>query len=102
MQIPLILKNEQEFYIIELQGTIETNTDEIGQLEFINDTPYIQIGHHRLTGSMINLTKPLAIMSKEEDSYNVVSVVNKKIIFKTRPEHILSDSLIGLNTFKKR
>lgn len=59
------------------------------------------IGHHILHGKMQELEKPFMVINKDETSeldvgetdikYNVMGVVKKKLVFKTRPKPIVGE-----------
>lgn len=114
MQITVKDESRQEYLLLDLQGTIEFDGEEvrdIGRLEWKNEkTPVLHIGHHKISGSVAPLAKPFAVLKKvveknadgtKTTSYSIVSVINKKCTFKSRPEHILSNQFIGLNSFTK-
>ncbi|KAF1745171.1 hypothetical protein MXB_645, partial [Myxobolus squamalis] len=83
-----------EWYIIELQGHLETDEisfkDSLGRLYFTTDnTPYLLIGQNKIKGVVIKLKNPYVIMSKNIQnaikSFKIVAVVHNLILFKTRP-----------------
>lgn len=91
----------EEWGLVELQGVLETHQGQSFDKQFIGDlhftaagVPQLIVGHHLLTGKVVKLDKPLAVMKKqagEEDreEYIVVAVVNKKIIFRNRPKPLV-------------
>ena len=114
MQILMHLSDQcEEWYIVELQGVLETKDGLslsnlwIGDLHFDTDgRPQMIIGHHLLTGSFVKLDKPLAVMEKKtssaeemdcddqaQTSYEITALVRKKLIFKTRPKPIVSKKM---------
>lgn len=119
-----------EWGLIELQGQLETRDQvpfdsmHIGDLHFVRGTvtPSLVIGHHLLTGKVVDLEKPFAVLKKKTASsggtneatcdeemmetsefvqdyvaanteYEVIAVVQKKIIFKNRPKPIITKHL---------
>ena len=110
MKLPILYEPEaKEYYLIELQGTIEfldSNSKQLGQLEWNSDSnPILTIGHHKLKGKMEVLKKPFGVLVKNNEqtrSYTLSTVITKKCIFKTRPEHQLSEKFTGLHHFTKK
>ncbi|KAK7067090.1 Chromosome transmission fidelity protein 8 [Halocaridina rubra] len=119
MQIPIKLKDKdsggEEWCLIELQGDLESRTQEemknkfIGDLHFTNQgIPVLIIGHHILYGKVQDLDKPFLYMKKSsressdfeegmsvdkshsDCEYVVQAVINKKLFFKTRPKPIIA------------
>ncbi|XP_031565205.1 chromosome transmission fidelity protein 8 homolog [Actinia tenebrosa] len=103
----------QEWIVIELQGALETRDEvslegrHIGDLHFDSmGIPQLIIGHHLLTGKIVNLDKPYAVMkrstsiepmeieidagnSRKQTEYDIVALVKRKIVFKNRPKPII-------------
>ncbi|KAL4064452.1 Ctf8-domain-containing protein [Scleroderma yunnanense] len=103
-----------EFFLIELQGTLDVEGTEttpkdgqlIGNLNTTDmNKPTLTIGHHLLEGKVVNLPKPLGVLHKQGRSsssgnettgsstqeteasttWGVVAVVKKKLMFSKRP-----------------
>lgn len=113
MQILIRLSDQyEEWYIVELQGILETKDGLslsnlwIGDLHFDADgRPQMIIGHHLLSGSFVKLDKPLAVMRKKTSSaeemdcdetqtnYEIIALVKKKLLFNNRPKPIVSKKM---------
>nr|XP_027229339.1 chromosome transmission fidelity protein 8 homolog [Penaeus vannamei] len=75
MQIPFKIATKEgtpEWIILELQGDLESRTNEemaskfIGDLHFTKEgTPILIIGHHIMYGKVQDLDKPFALMHKK-------------------------------------
>ena len=109
MKLDIVYQPEtREYYLIELQGTIEfldPNCKQLGRLEWTQDsTPILTIGHHKLRGKMETLKKPFGVLLKNSSTqgYKLSTVITKKCIFKSRPEHQLSEKFTGLHQFMKK
>ncbi|XP_018654447.1 hypothetical protein Smp_130740 [Schistosoma mansoni] len=87
--------------MIELQGDVLSKTDSplegknLGDLHFSqeNGDPILFIGHHVLFGKVVALEKPMLVTKRNTTSgslqYDVVSVIRRKLLFKTRPKPII-------------
>ncbi|XP_046842127.1 chromosome transmission fidelity protein 8 homolog [Xenia sp. Carnegie-2017] len=97
---------EKDWIVIELQGVLESNKSggynglPIGDLHFDEKgQPLLIIGHHLLSGKVVTLEKPFAVLKKTKiiqeegcqptTEYIVQALIRKKIIFKTRPKPII-------------
>ncbi|CAH8559888.1 unnamed protein product [Schistosoma turkestanicum] len=93
-----------EWVMIELQGDVLSKTNSplagrnLGDLHFSKQTgdPILLIGHHVLFGKVVALEKPMLVTRKSTISgsmqYDVVSVIRRKLLFKTRPKPIISSA----------
>ncbi|XP_031825909.1 chromosome transmission fidelity protein 8 homolog [Nomia melanderi] len=98
----------EEWAIIELQGDLKfdsaDNTNKyIGDLHFTKSgTPIFIIGIHVLHGKEVVLPKPFAVLEKKDNGtdkmtndsqikteYIVKAIVNKKLVFRSRPKPII-------------
>lgn len=92
----------QEWSFIELQGVLETKENlpydglHIGDLHYSsNGSANLIVGHHLLTGKMVTLEQPIAVLRKvyienNAPSYNVIAMITKKLVFKNRPKPLVS------------
>lgn len=122
----------KDWCIVEFQGQLVANeadgsagtTDnsmknvEIGKLSYINGQPTLRIGNHQLTGKVVKLAKPLAILERVRASgvpaianreaeevassaagdakdsappqYEVKGIARTRVLFATRPKPVLS------------
>lgn len=64
-----------EWSIVELQGNLVVDDDaamtgvDIGTLRYVDGVPTIRIGNHILTGKVVKLPKPFAILQKDVDGH---------------------------------
>ncbi|CAH8629996.1 unnamed protein product [Schistosoma margrebowiei] len=91
-----------EWLMIELQGDVLSKTNSplagknLGDLHFSqeNGDPVLLIGHHVLFGKVVALEKPMLVTKRNTTSgslqYDIVSVIRRKLLFKTRPKPIIS------------
>lgn len=120
-----------EWGLVELQGELETRDQipfdsmHIGDLHFdcVRGMPSLIVGHHLLTGKVVDLEKPFAVLRKKSAAhvqrdhcawsnsgmelesgigmqvehknteYEVIAIIKKKIIFKNRPKPIITKPL---------
>ncbi|CCA68902.1 hypothetical protein PIIN_02762 [Serendipita indica DSM 11827] len=92
-----------ELVLLELQGSIEIEGDyageTIGMLDMsIESKPTLRIGHHLLEGKLTGLPKPLAVLKSNktaepdnEVSFDIVSIIRKKIVFSKRPSPVMDN-----------
>ncbi|KAL7633846.1 UNVERIFIED_CONTAM: hypothetical protein RMT77_015802 [Armadillidium vulgare] len=104
IQIRVPGSDSTEWVLVELQGDLESRTQEPMKGKFIGDlsftkkgVPVLIIGHHILYGKVVEMNKPFIVIRKLVESqtenqvdYNVEAVVRKKLIFKTRPKPIIA------------
>lgn len=108
-------KSNQDFewVMIELQGDlmVESNSTgamsggsgteidglNLGSLKYVNGVPVLEVGYHRLDGSVHKMKKPFAVLvpqqakSNEEGMENVaefaiLGIIREKIVFNSRPK----------------
>lgn len=97
MQLVIKFSSDDSWGLVELQGVLETQDGQsyddlyIGDLHFdASGVPNLIVGHHLLTGKVVALDTPMAVMKKVDSSeYSIVAVVTKKIIFKNRPKPLV-------------
>ena len=74
-------------------------------------TATLVVGNQKLTGTLTDLPKPLAVLRKGEHaaeggarqvSYEVTGFIHKKIIFKGRPQPLISTAALQTSTSKRK
>jgi len=94
-----------ETVIIELQGSIQIEGDKsgelIGNIDVTNiEKPTLKIAHHLLEGKLVKLQKPLAVLLRNDGadpvSFDMVAIVNQKLVFSKRPVPIVGASAVPL------
>ncbi|KAK9828221.1 hypothetical protein WJX74_004044 [Apatococcus lobatus] len=63
------------------------------QADQARDTLQLTIGHHQLSGKLVDLRKPLLVLEKSSEpqtAYQTIGVIRKKYHFKTRPRAMIS------------
>lgn len=119
VQVVIQMRDDaKEWGLVELQGQLETREQvafdnmHIGDLHFDEKGVHLIVGHHLLTGKVVELDRPYAILKKisEKDAnedevqterlqtsdsmkgteYEVVALIFKKILFKNRPKPIIT------------
>ena len=104
-----------EWGIVELQGELDPGPDEIGGedlgvVTMEHGRPVMVIGAHRLEGRVAKVAKPIAVLHKKavptpvsaeaaakggnaalvaSTEYEIVGIVSKKYLFKTRPRPVV-------------
>lgn len=100
--VTLTLSGNDQWGLIDLQGTLET-TEGISSNMHIGDLhltstgkAHLVVGHHLLTGEIVTLDTPLAVMQRERrfqeagpTEYVVAAIIKTKITFKTRPKPLV-------------
>ncbi|KAL0075972.1 hypothetical protein J3Q64DRAFT_1773672 [Phycomyces blakesleeanus] len=111
-------QTKQELIYLDFQGSFGVEGDvevmdvAIGDITFEKDTALLVIGHQRLEGKRVGLTKPFAVIKKRttgfEDametdggfaaaaSYDVVCLIREKYVFSNRPGLIVQENHRGL------
>ena len=103
--VRLNIEEENQWGLIDLQGTLETidgisSNMYIGDLHFASTRKaHLVVGHHLLTGEVVTLDTPLAIMQRVKhetrpSEYIVTAIIKKKIIFKTRPKPLVKEAAV--------
>uniref|UniRef100_A0A915KIP7 Chromosome transmission fidelity protein 8 homolog n=1 Tax=Romanomermis culicivorax TaxID=13658 RepID=A0A915KIP7_ROMCU len=106
MQLTIKANNEkgiEEWFMIELQGDLETTGDEttlqgshMGYLLFTKkEEPILIIGHHVLYGSTAKLSKPMAVLVKKSNSSTIVDR-------KSGTGFYLAEPIIGMTPLTSR
>ncbi|KAI7904482.1 Ctf8-domain-containing protein [Cokeromyces recurvatus] len=110
--------HKEDLILLDFQGSFhvkdEVNLDnlKVGDLTLEQDSAILVIGHHRLVGKKVQLTKPFAVIHKnetnamvdeeeEEVSYDVVKILKEKYIFTNRPGLIVQENRRGLSRMDK-
>ncbi|KAI8982577.1 hypothetical protein BDB01DRAFT_793239 [Pilobolus umbonatus] len=98
----------KDLVFLEFRGTIDSgmiidlSDVKIGQLTLEKDTAILVIGQNKIYGKKVNLLKPFAVIRKQEENmgedttYEVVTILKDKYVFKDRPQLIVQESLRGL------
>ncbi|TRY79359.1 hypothetical protein TCAL_07070 [Tigriopus californicus] len=101
----------RDWALLEMQGDLESRIGDLNMSEkFIGDlhytkagVPVLIIGHHILYGKVQQLDKPLVAMRKvsqndehmeaypTQTEYLVQAIIEKKLLFKTRPKPIIAN-----------
>ncbi|KAK9868158.1 hypothetical protein WJX84_002314 [Apatococcus fuscideae] len=91
-----------DYVMVELQGEVDCHSDKTTTARTIGtmcqahqtaDTLQLTIGHHQLTGKLVDLKKPLVVLQKVSDphiNYQAVGIIRRKYHFKTRPRAMIS------------
>lgn len=97
-----------QWALLDLQGAVESNVDdlrnvELGEITFAeNGTAVMVVGRQRLEGKRTPLKVPLAVLERQSDehgtSYSVVHLLKEKVVFRLRPQPVISEDLKGKST----
>ncbi|CAH0486997.1 unnamed protein product [Peronospora effusa] len=113
MLVPVVVnKALQEWSLLEFQGdllpmeSLDLRGLDIGTLRYgQGETLTLRIGNHVLTGKVMNLSTPFAILHKESEidvamdeegdaesttKYEVVGIARTRVIFASRPKPVLT------------
>jgi chromosome transmission fidelity protein 8 len=104
-----------EWFLIEMQGDLESRSKDHLEGKFIGDlhfnkqgVPVMIIGHHILYGKEIELDQPVVAITKDSpqeqgmdlgdeeqpspsNKYQVKAIIRNKLIFKARPKPIIAN-----------
>lgn len=97
--------NQQEFCLIETQGSLET--DQNGGLTGLRKFATIErhpdhtvsmvVGIHRVPGTTVQLASPLAVLQKTAiNHYQIAAIIKEKFMFKIRPDVVLQQEISQL------
>jgi chromosome transmission fidelity protein 8 len=106
----------QEFVTVELQGTITSLSEDVyanvalgNMVVKQNDRVHLQVGNHRVIGTIESLHKPLVVLKKvtamnssmedpsfddKKKEYCVEAVIRRRIIFTERPQPIVNETSV--------
>ncbi|XP_021622472.1 putative uncharacterized protein DDB_G0287975 isoform X2 [Manihot esculenta] len=106
-----------EWAIVELQGVVEVQPSLQDRLQNLvigelcrpssQENYTFTVGYHELTGSKVTLKKPLLVLKKVklmdvdqgsenssvEVALDVIGIIRRKILFKTRPRALISSNI---------
>ena len=100
-------ESPDDWGVVELQGELNTKGEigydglRIGDLHYTTDSnASLIIGHHLLTGTVVKLVPPIAVLEKDASEeqptqYTVIGFIKKKILFKNRPKPLVSATNTG-------
>ncbi|KAG2218986.1 hypothetical protein INT45_007648 [Circinella minor] len=112
-------QNNSNIVLLEFQGNFQSSETQVnnlkmGDISFNNDKATLIIGHHRIEGKKVKLSKPFAIIRKREKNqekeeqdkmimdesssviYDTVIILREKYVFSQRPGLLVQESLRGL------
>ncbi|KAI9485289.1 MAG: Ctf8-domain-containing protein [Benjaminiella poitrasii] len=111
--------SREELVLLDFQGSFHANDQidldnlEIGDLTLNSESATLVIGHHRLVGKKVKLTKPFAVIHKKKNDfsameendeggcYNVAMLLKEKYVFTNRPSLLVKESSRGLTKIDK-
>jgi hypothetical protein len=98
--ISIVNRQQSPLFLVEIQGKIELlSTDlRLGELGFEDNEPRLMIGNHIIQGKRVVLKNPILVVEKgESDKGKVLNcrrIIREKLLFNSRPEHIIDRNLL--------
>ncbi|KAK9469424.1 chromosome transmission fidelity protein 8 [Lipomyces arxii] len=110
--LPTLLQTSSGLALVEIQGTLHLSLPEDGQLSKIgrltmdDKVVWLWVGdHQRMEGKIVDLIPPFGVLQRVQDradkthsehsspnsgNVEIVEIIRKKVVFKIRPEPIVT------------